>query len=115
MMAHVRLDKPAPFLGQQALQQRLGQPLRKKLVTIVLEAAEVYAWGGEAILVEGASAGEISSVGWSPLAGRCVALGYVRGPLAQVAHAGTPAAIELWGQTHAARLFDHWPPRPAAS
>jgi len=112
MLAHVRLDKPTPFLGQKALQERLGQPLRKKLVTIVLDAPEVYAWGGEAILVEGQSVGEISSVGWSLQAGRCVGLGYVRGALAQVAHAGTPAAIALWGQDQGARLFDQWPARP---
>jgi 4-methylaminobutanoate oxidase (formaldehyde-forming) len=112
MLAHVRLDKPTPFLGQKALQERLGQPLRKKLVTIVLDAPEVYAWGGEAILVEGQSVGEISSVGWSLQAGRCVGLGYVRGALAQVAHAGTPAAIALWGEEQGARLFDQWPARP---
>ena len=115
MAAFVRLDKPTPFLGQQALRQRLGQPLRKKLVSIVLEDPAVYAWGGEAIQVDGISVGEISSVGWSPRAGACVGLGYVRGPLAQAVHAGTPAAIELWGQAHAVRLFDQWPPRAAAS
>jgi glycine cleavage system aminomethyltransferase T/glycine/D-amino acid oxidase-like deaminating enzyme len=112
MLAHVRLDKPTPFLGQEALQQRLGQPLRKKLVMILLDAPDVYAWGGEAILVGGQSVGEISSVGWSLQAGRCVGLGYVRGPLAQAAHAGTPAAIALWGEEQGARLFDQWPTRP---
>jgi len=112
MTAFVQLDKPTPFLGQKALQQRLGQPLRKKLVIIVLDSPAVYAWGGEAILLEGQSVGEITSVGWSPRAGSCVGLGYVRGPAAQSPHAGTPAEIALWGEHHAARLFDQWPPRP---
>jgi glycine cleavage system aminomethyltransferase T len=107
----VRLDKPVAFIGRDALLAAQGQPLRKKLVTLVVEGG-AWPWGGETILVDGLPAGEITSTGYSPLAGGCVALGYVRETVAQVAHAGTAASIELWGQPVGVRLFDQWPPRP---
>ena len=107
----VKLDKPAPFIGQAALRQAQGQALRKKLVTVVLASPEPYAWGGEALLIAGQPAGELSSVGWSPRANACVGLAYVRGEAAQRAHAGTPAQVELWGEPVAASLWDSWPPK----
>jgi 4-methylaminobutanoate oxidase (formaldehyde-forming) len=106
----VKLDKPADFIGKAALLKAQGQPLRKKLVTLVFDSPEAFAWGGEAIVLDGESVGEISSVGWSPLAGACVALGYVRGNSANQLHAGTPAQIELWGERVAVTLYDQWPP-----
>jgi 4-methylaminobutanoate oxidase (formaldehyde-forming) len=106
----VRLDKPSDFIGKAALRASHGQPLRKKLVTLVFATPQAFAWGGEAILLNGEPVGEISSVGWSPLAGACVALGYLRGTGAQQAHAGTPAQIELWGEPVPVHLHDQWPP-----
>ena len=108
LMAAVQLDKATPFIGQQALLKQHGQPLRKKLVTLVLDDAQAQVWGGEAIVVDGATVGEISSAGWSPKAGACVALGYVRGASALATHSGTPAQIELWGERIPVRLFDQW-------
>ena len=70
----------------QALLARIdlaqGQPLRKKLLSFVFEDPAAYAWGGEAIVLEGERVGEVSSVGWSPAARTCVALGYIRGAAA---------------------------------
>ncbi|CAN7553561.1 GcvT family protein [Polaromonas sp. LjRoot131] len=105
----VKLDKPADFIGKAALLNAQGLTLRKKLVTLVFDTGDAFAWGGEAIVLGGQSVGEISSVGWSPLAGACVALGYVRGDSANQAHAGTPAQIELWGERVAVKLYDRWP------
>ena len=104
----IKLDKPADFIGRTALQAALGQPLRKKLLTFVLADPADYVWGGEAVLVDDQPAGELSSAGWSPRAGACVALGYVRGPAAQRAHAGTPVTIDLWGRRVAATAWDRW-------
>ncbi len=104
----VKPDKPSPFIGQAALKASQGQPLRKKLVTLVLPPG-VYAWGGETILHEGQPVGEISSAGFSPLAGACVALGYVRGAPAQSEHRGASAEINLWGERVAVQLHDRWP------
>ena len=106
----VKLDKASDFIGRKALLLAQGQPLRKKLVTLVFDSAEDYAWGGEAISIAGATVGEISSVGWSPKAGACVALGYVRGAAANQSHNGSPAEIDLWGEAAPVRLFDRWPP-----
>lgn len=106
----VKLDKPADFIGKAALLNSQGLALRKKLVTLVFDTPSAFAWGGEAIVLGGQTVGEISSVGWSPLAGACVALGYVRGNSANHPHAGTPADIELWGERIAVKLYDKWPP-----
>ncbi|EJL82747.1 glycine cleavage system T protein (aminomethyltransferase) [Polaromonas sp. CF318] len=106
----VKLDKPADFIGRAALLNSQGLALRKKLVTLVFDTDKAFAWGGEAIMLGGQSVGEISSVGWSPLAGACVALAYVRGGSANHAHDGTPAQIELWGERVGVKLYDRWPP-----
>jgi len=62
--------------------------------------------------LDGEAVGEIASAGYSPLAGTCVALGYVRGAGANRPHDGTPARIELWGEKVDVRLYDRWP-KPA--
>ena len=109
MMAAVDLDKPGGFIGRDALLARQGQPLRKKLVTLVVASPEPYLWGGESIWVNGQAAGEISSAGWSQAAGACMALGYVRGELANLVHTGTVAELDLWGERITARLYDQLP------
>ncbi len=111
----VKMDKPAPFMGRPALLAASGAPLRKKLVTLVLQDGLAYLWGGEAIVIDGSYVGEVSSAGWSPRAATCVALGYVRGRAANQPHAGTPAQIELWGQQLEVRLYDQWPTTPSQS
>ena len=108
----MKLDKPCEFIGKAALIAAQGQTRRKKLVTLVFDSPEPYAWGGEAIVLNGETVGEISSVGWSPLANACVALGYVRGTGANAPHDGTTAQIELWGDAVAVKLYDQWPKRP---
>ena len=104
MMFAVKLDKASAFIGQDALRQKQMQALRKKLVRIVLDDPDVYVWGGETILLDGAPVGELTSAGWSPKAGACVALGYVRGVCAQQDHRDTVAQVEVWGEKRAARL-----------
>ena len=104
----VRLGKPSPFIGRAALLEAQARPPRKRLLTFVFDDPAAYAWGGEAIALDGRTVGELSSVGWSPKAGACVGLGYVRGEAAERVHEGTPAAIELWGEPVAARAYDRW-------
>ena len=105
----VKLDRDADFIGKASLLAAQGKPLRKKLVTLVFDSPAPYAWGGESILLNGETVGELSSVGWSPLVGACVALGYVRGAGANQPHHGTRAAIELWGESVPVTLYDRWP------
>jgi len=108
----VGFDKTSEFIGRTALLEARGRPLRKKLVTIVLDDPQAWAWGGEALHLGGAPVGELSSVGWSPKAGACVALGYLRGAAASDGHAGTPLEVDLWGRPTPARAYDRWPPKP---
>jgi 4-methylaminobutanoate oxidase (formaldehyde-forming) len=102
----VKLDKPAAFIGRDALLAAREKPLRKKLLRFEFSDPSVYAWGGEAIVIDGEPVGELSSVGWSPKAGACVALGYVRGAAALGAHAGTPVSIDLWVENITATAWD---------
>jgi 4-methylaminobutanoate oxidase (formaldehyde-forming) len=106
----VKLDKPG-FIGREALLAARGQPLRKKVVTIVLDDPAAYAWGGETVSIGGESVGELSSAGWGWAACRCVALGYLRGPAAAAPHAGTPVTVDLWGEAVGARAWDRWSPQ----
>jgi 4-methylaminobutanoate oxidase (formaldehyde-forming) len=75
----------------------------------VLDDPAVYVWGGEAVLMGGEPVGELSSAGWSPKAGACMALGWVRGAVAAQAHAGTPVQIDLWGRSVGATAWTRWP------
>ena len=102
----VRLDKAADFIGRDALRKVQGEPQRKKLLTFVLNDPRAWVWGGEAVTLDGQTLGELSSAGWSPAAGACVGLGYVRGAAAQMRHEGTPVQIDLWGEGVAATAWD---------
>jgi 4-methylaminobutanoate oxidase (formaldehyde-forming) len=110
LTAGLRLDKADAFIGREALRSAQGVPPKKRLLSFVLDDPANYAWGGEAILVDGQVAGELSSAGWSAAAGVCIGLGYVRGAAAARAHAGTPVLIDLWGQPVPARAWDRWAP-----
>ena len=102
----LKIDKPAAFIGREALLRTLAEPLTKKLLVFVLDDATAYAWGGEAIRIDGEPVGELSSAGWSAAAGACVGLGYVRGAAAQHVHRGTAVTIDLWGEPMAAKAWD---------
>ncbi|MBE7427170.1 MAG: GcvT family protein [Burkholderiaceae bacterium] len=105
----VKLDKPAAFIGREALLAAREKAPRKKLVSVVFDDPSVYAWGGEAVHLDGEPVGELSSAGWSLAAGACASLGYVRGAAAQQAHGGTPVTVDLWGEAVAAQLWDRAP------
>jgi 4-methylaminobutanoate oxidase (formaldehyde-forming) len=102
----VKLDKPADFIGRDALRRAKDAPLRKKLVTVVLDDPSAWIWGGEPLRLDGEPVGELSSAGWSPQANACVALGYLRGAAANRVHAGTPVTVDLWGETVRATAWD---------
>jgi len=101
----LKLDKPVDFIGRTALLAAREKPLRKKLLSFVLDDPDVYAWGGEAIVLDGMPVGELVSAGWSRAANACVGLGYVRGAAALRTHAGTPVTIDLWGEAQDATAW----------
>ncbi|HEY7437201.1 MAG TPA: FAD-dependent oxidoreductase [Methylomirabilota bacterium] len=76
----VRLDKPASFLGREALLEQRGRPLTKRLLTFVLEDEAALPWGDEPILRDGRVVGSVTSAAFGHTLGRAVAMGYVRDP-----------------------------------
>ena len=76
----VRLDKPVPFLGRDALLAQRERTLTKRLLTFVLEDAAALPWGDEPILRDGRVVGTVTSAAFGHTLGRAVAMGYVRDP-----------------------------------
>ncbi|MCC6194733.1 MAG: FAD-dependent oxidoreductase, partial [Burkholderiales bacterium] len=74
----VKLDKPAAFIGREALVAQQAAGLRKRLVMLTFDDPAAFPWGGEPILMDGRNVGEITSAGYSRKLGRAVALGYAR-------------------------------------
>ena len=72
----VRLDKP--FTGREALVRQRKQGLTQRLVQFVLTDPEPLLFGGELILRDGQSVGEVTSAAYGHTLGRSVALGWVR-------------------------------------
>jgi len=74
----VKLEKPAAFIGREALLKSRDLPPTKRLLAFTFDDPQAFPWGGEPILIDGRPVGELSSAGYSRQAGRAVALGYVR-------------------------------------
>lgn len=75
----VRLDKKAPFIGQEALRARAGAPLTRRLVVLTLDDAEPLLYGDEPIWRDGVLVGRTTSGAFGHTVGRAVGLGYVEG------------------------------------
>ncbi|MEO8143552.1 MAG: FAD-dependent oxidoreductase [Betaproteobacteria bacterium] len=75
----VKLDKPAGFIGREALRAAPRGELTKRLLIFTFPATELFAWGGEPILREGAPVGELTSVGYSGALDQMVGMGFVHG------------------------------------
>ncbi|MGB3177854.1 MAG: glycine cleavage T C-terminal barrel domain-containing protein, partial [Albidovulum sp.] len=75
MMHHVKPDK-GDFIGREAV--LAYGAARERPVTLTVEAGDCAIWGDEAIFLDGAPAGYVSSGGWGPVTGKHIALGYVR-------------------------------------
>jgi 4-methylaminobutanoate oxidase (formaldehyde-forming) len=74
----VKLDKPAAFIGREALLRQRSHGLSKRLVLFTFGDPEAFPWGGEPILMDGKNVGELTSAGFSRKLGRAVAMGYAR-------------------------------------
>jgi aminomethyltransferase len=86
----VQLNKPA-FCGQAALVRIKESGLPRRLVGLLPEGKRIPRHGAK-ILCEGATVGEVTSGGYSPILERPIAMGYVARPHAEV---GTALAIDL--------------------
>jgi 4-methylaminobutanoate oxidase (formaldehyde-forming) len=100
----VRLDKPAPFIGQEALQaeREAGGP-RERLACLVLEDARSVCLGSEPVRIAGELCGRVTSGGYGSRVQRSIALAYV--PAAH-ASAGTRAEVEVFGEWVPAEIVE---------
>ena len=91
----VKLDKPQDFPGKAALQNEKQQGVKKRFVTLLVEAGDADApymsclWHGDAVV------GETTSGGWGHRINASIALGMVR---ADLAAPGTELEVEIYGQ-----------------
>ncbi len=97
----VKLDKPTPFIGREALVAQRAAGVRKRLVQFTFDDPAAFPWGGEPILMDGRSVGELTSAGYSRKLGRAVALGYARSdvPLTDEAILAARYAIDIAGES----------------
>ncbi len=98
-------DKPAGFVGREALQeQRATGPnaLPKRLVGFRALDPEVMLWGGERLRRDGAALGYTTSAGYGHAVGGAVALGYARNAAGVSADwvAEGSYTVEVNGQEH---------------
>ena len=96
----VRLDK-GDFIGREALIAQRERGLERRLVCLTLDAPGAVALGGEPILHAGGAVGRVTSGGYGYTAGASIAYGYVPAALAA---AGTPLAVEVFGDAIPARV-----------
>ncbi|MEO8849509.1 MAG: FAD-dependent oxidoreductase [Casimicrobiaceae bacterium] len=104
----VALDKPSPFIGRDALLRARDAPPTKRLLQFHVDDPGAYLWGGEPVLMDGVTVGEVTSAGYSRRFCCAVALAYVRTPQRRDA---TPLAkarwvIDLGGTHHSAHVTD---------
>jgi len=102
----VKLDKPAPFIGREALLAQRGAGVRKRLAMFAFDDPAAFPWGGEPILMDGRNVGELTSAGYSRKHGRAIGMGYARAlpdgpPLTDEAILGARYEIDIAGELFA--------------
>lgn len=97
----VRFDKSAEFIGKAAATAERARGPQKRLVTLVVDAADVDVTRDEPIFHDGACVGYVTSGGFAHHVGKSVALGYLP---ASLANPGEEFAIEILGELRPAAL-----------
>jgi 4-methylaminobutanoate oxidase (formaldehyde-forming) len=106
MLSVLPAGKSPVFIGQQALHNPLAATLQKKLVRVVAAQPDKYLWGGEPLVIDGLTVGEITSAGWGHEAGACVGMAYLRGDWAARDVVDLAASAMLWGEPVPVFLHD---------
>jgi 4-methylaminobutanoate oxidase (formaldehyde-forming) len=106
MLSALPAGKSPVFIGQQALHNPLAATLQKKLVRVVAAQPDKYLWGGEPLVIDGLTVGEITSAGWGHEAGACVGMAYLRGEWAARDVVDLAASAMLWGEPVPVFLHD---------
>jgi len=66
-----------PFRGREAVQRARAEGVKRRVVSLVINAAHTNLWGGELILRDGAPVGFVTSAAFGHSIGKPVALGIV--------------------------------------
>ena len=111
MLSALPADKSPPFKGQQALRDQWPATSHIKLVRVLATQPDPYLWGGEPLVIDGQTVGEITSVGWGHEAGACVGMAYLRGDWAARDVVHQAASAMLWGEPVPVLLHDLTPPQ----
>jgi dimethylglycine dehydrogenase len=90
----VRLDKPVAFPGKAALQNERQQGVKKRFVTLVVEAGDQDAPAMSTVWHDGDVVGETTSGAWGYRVDASVALGMIR---ADLAVPGTQVEVDIFG------------------
>ncbi len=90
------------FIGKAATLALKDQPLKQKLVTMVIDVDGIDVSGDEAILQDGTAVGYVSSGGYAHRVGKSMAMGYVA---AASAAAGTQLQVEILGELYTATVL----------
>lgn len=101
----VALDK-GDFVGRAALVRQRENGVRKRVVTLEVDAADTDARGNEPVLAGDAVVGITTSGGYGAWIEKSLALAYVD---ADRARPGTALAVELMGERRSARVIDDCP------
>jgi 4-methylaminobutanoate oxidase (formaldehyde-forming) len=91
----VALDKPTPFVGQDALRAAKAAGPPRRLRPIILAERQPIALGSEPVRIDGAIVGRVTSGGYGFRIARSIAYAYV--PASQ-AEAGRAVEVEVFGE-----------------
>ena len=99
----VKIDKASAFIGRDALLDRPASAVAKRLVLLSFDDPAAFPWGGEPVVMNGASVGEITSAGYSRRHGRALAMAYARAdrPLTDDALMAARYEVDIAGEMFA--------------
>ena len=97
----VKFDKPQDFPGKAALLSEKQQGVKKRFVTLTVDAGEADAPYMSTLWHDGQIVGETTSGAWGYRVGKSVALGMLRTDLA---NPGTEIEVEIFGERRPARV-----------
>ena len=97
----VKLDKPQDFPGRAALLTEKQRGVKRRFVTLIVEAGEEDAPYMSTLWKDGEVVGETTSGAWGYRVGASVALGMLR---ADLARPGTSVEVEIFGRRYHATV-----------
>ncbi|SPH23686.1 4-methylaminobutanoate oxidase (formaldehyde-forming) [Defluviimonas aquaemixtae] len=102
----IKFDKPKDFPGKAALLAEKQRGVKKRFVTLTVEAGEADAPYMSTLWQNGEVVGETTSSGWGYRVGKSIALGMLRSDLAVP---GQQIEVEIYGERHRAVVQEDQP------